>query len=123
MAPLQHRFLGQAKFAGELCAGLPLQHSTQEEHDMGRDKLAPREDRAAVDVINALALVTAPHGQAAPTIDAKEARLRARCAAVGTLQPARMEMLLQPSDALVVIEKVDDWKVHVADLTSFALLV
>ena len=104
MAPLQHRFLGQAKVAGELGTGLPLQHPTQEEHDMGRHKLAPREDRAAVEVIDALALVTAPDRQAAPSIHAKEARLGARCAAVGTLQSKRMEMLLQPGDALVVIE-------------------
>ncbi len=90
---------------------------------MGRHKLAPGEDRAAVEVINALALVTAPDGQATPSINTKEARLCARCAAVGTLQPTRMEMLLQPGDALVVIEKVYDREVHVGDLTSFALLV
>ncbi len=90
---------------------------------MHRGKLAPREDGAAVEVIDALTLVTAPDGQAAATVDTKETSIGARGMAVRTLLPNRMEVLLQPGDALVIIEKVYDRKVHGVDLTRFALLV
>ncbi len=86
-------------------------------------ELTPREDGAAVEVINPLTLVTAPHGQPAPTIHAKEAGVGAGCKAVWALLTSGMEMLLQPGDALLVIKEVYDRKVHAVDLTSFALLV
>lgn len=112
MAPLQHRFLGQADFAGQLRARLPLQHAAHEQYHVDGGKVAPGEDSATIEVIDALAVVTAPDGQAAPTIDAKEAGGGARRVAVGTLQPVRMEVLLQPGDALRIIEEVDNGKVH-----------
>ncbi|MDQ5852915.1 MAG: hypothetical protein M3380_12785, partial [Chloroflexota bacterium] len=122
MAPRQERFLRQARFAGELCARLPLQHPAQQQDHMHGGELAPREDRATVEVIDALTLVTAPDGQATATIDTKEAGIGARCMAVRTLLPGRMEVPLQPGDALVIIEQADDRKVHGGDLTRFALL-
>jgi hypothetical protein len=106
-----------------LRTGLPLQYSPQEQHHMHGGELAPGEDGTAIEIIDALALVTAPDGQATATVDTKEASIRARCMAMRTPLPGRMEVLLQPGDALVIIQKVYNWKVHVVDLTSCALLV
>ena len=62
MAPLQHRFLGQPDFARELGRGLALQHAADDQDHMLRDQLAAREDRATIEVIDALAVVTAIDG-------------------------------------------------------------
>ncbi len=123
VAPLQHGFLGQANFPRQLRAGLPLQHAAHEQHDVHWSQLTAREDGAAVEVIDALAVVTAPDGQATPTINAKEAGVGARRLAVRARLATGMKMLLQPGDALVVIEEVYDRKVHAVDRTRFALLV
>ncbi len=86
-------------------------------------QLAPSEDGATLEGIAALAVVAAPDGQATAPVDAKEAGSGARCLAVGTRLPGRMEVLLQPGDALVIIEEVNNRKVHTLDRTMFALLV
>ncbi len=123
MAPLQHRFLGQANFARKLCAGLPLQHPTDDQDDMFRHELTAREHSATVEVIDPLAAVTAIDGQATAAVDAEQARFIARCGAVGAAQSGGMKMLLQPGNTLVVIEEVNDGKIHARDSTNFALLV
>ena len=123
LAPLQHRFLRQADSAGQLRARLPLQHPAQEQQHMHGGKLALCEDGAAVEVIHALALVTTPDRQATTTIDAKEAGIGARCVAMRALLPSGMEVVLQPCNALLIIKEVYDRKVHVVDLTKFALFV
>ncbi len=102
MAPLQHRFLGQADFARQVRAGLALQHATHEQDHVDGGKLAPGEAGPAIEVVNPLTPVTAPDGQAAPTIDAKEAGVGARRVAVRALLAGGMEVLLQPRDALLV---------------------
>ena len=73
MTPLQDRFFGQADFTRQLCAWLPLQYPTQEQHHLLRCQVAPRKDGAAVQVINPLTALTAPHGQATLSIYTKEA--------------------------------------------------
>ena len=98
--------------ARQVRARLALQHATHEQDHVDGGKLAPGEDGPAIQVVNPLTPVTAPDGQAAPTIDAKEAGVGARRVAVGALQPVWMEVLLQPDDALLIIEEVDNWKVH-----------
>ena len=104
MAPRHHRFLRQADCARQVRARLALQHATHEQDHVDGGKLAPGEDGPAIEVVNPVTLVTAPDGQPAPTIDAKEASVGARRVAVGALQPLRMEVLLQPDDALLIIK-------------------
>src|SRR3712207_185141 len=110
MPPLQHRFLRQPDFAGQLRTWLTLQHPAQDQHDMQGGEVATTEDGATVQVINSLTPRKAPDGQATPAIYAEEACLVVRCRAVGTLQPCRVEVLFQPGDTLVCIQQVDNGK-------------
>ncbi len=123
MAPLQHRFLGQPDFARQLGTGLPLQHPPDDQDHMLRDQLAAREDRATIEVIDALAAVTARDGQPTAGVDAKQACFPRWCVAVRAPQPGGMKMVLQPGNTLVIIEEVNDRKIHTRDCTNSALLV
>ena len=67
--------------------------------------------------------VTAIDGQATAGVDAKQARFPTRGVAVRAPEPAGMKMLLQPGNTLVVVEEVNDRKIHTRDCTYFALLV
>jgi hypothetical protein len=86
-------------------------------------EVAPSKDGIAVEVVNALTVKAPVDGQTTATIDAKEAGSSARCVPVRALVAGGMEMLLQPRDALLVIEEVYDRKIHGMDLTRYALLV
>ncbi len=123
MAPFQHRFLGHADFACQLRGGLPLQDPAHEQDDMLGHELAACEHGATVEGIDPLAAATAVDRQPTAGIDAEQARLLVGRVAVGAAQPAGMKMLLQPRDTLVVIEEVNDGKIHARDCTDFALLV
>ena len=79
---------------------------------MLRHELAAREHGRTVKVIDPLTAAAAVDWQPTASIDAEQARVLAGCLTVGTAQPTGMKMLLQPGDTLVIIEEVDDWKIH-----------
>src|SRR3712207_5521531 len=105
MAPLQYCFLGESNLARELRARLSLQHATQDQHDMHRGQVAGSEHSPTIQIIDALTALTAPDGQATPTLDAKEARRVVARLAVRARQPSGMKVLHQPGRALLIIEK------------------
>ena len=123
VAPLQHRFLGQPDFAGQVSTGLPLQHPADDQDHMLGNQLAAGEDRATLEVIDALAAVTAVDRQPAASVHPEEARFLVGRMAVGAPEPRGMKMVLQPGNTLVVIEEVNDRKIHARNSTNFALLV
>ena len=123
MAPLQHRFLGQPDFPRQLGCRLPLQHAPDDEDDMLRHQLAAREHGATIEVIDPLAAVTAVDRQPAASVHTEEACFLVGRMAVGAPEPRGMKMVLQPGNTLVVIEEVNDRKIHARNSTNFALLV
>ena len=100
-----------------------MQHPAHDQDDVLRHELAACEHGATVEVIDPLAAATAVDRQSTASIEAEPARVLVGRIAVGAAQTSGMKMLLQPRDTLVVIEEVNDGKVHVCDCTNSALLV
>ena len=73
--------------------------------------------------IDPLAAATAVDRHPAAGVHTEEARFIAGRLTVGAPEPARMKMVLQPGNTLVVIEEVNDGKIHTRDCTNVALLV
>jgi hypothetical protein len=87
-----------------MSACLILEHSTQQQDDLGRRQLAAFEDCPTVQGIDAPAHPTTIHRQAAAAIGTKDSRVGESGLTMRITKAIQMEMLLAPHNAGVGIE-------------------
>src|SRR5574338_89247 len=112
MPPFQDRFLGQVKLACELRARLALEHTTQQQDDLGRQQLRTFENRASIERIDALTASAAIDWQTAATVRTEQARVSKAGLTMRTVKAVRMEVLFEPGDARLGIQQSKKWKIH-----------
>ena len=112
LADVVDRRSAQIRLSGHLGGAFALTGSPQQQDNLRRRKVAPLEDRSAVEGVGLDTLLTAPDLERAGLGPAKAVSLPPAGPAARTLQPIGMEVLAKPDSASVVVDKINEWEVH-----------
>jgi len=112
LTDLMHRRPAQIELSGHLRRALALNNPAQKKHDLRRRKMTPVEDGSTVERVSLPTLLAAPDLQPASLSATKAVGLSPTCLTPGTLQAFRMEVLPEPDAAPIVVDKIDERKVH-----------
>ncbi len=103
----------QIQLPGHLGGAFSLNGPAQQQHDLCRGEVAPLEDRPTVEGVGLGAVLAAPDLESAGFCPAEAVGLPPAGLAARTLQALGMKVLSEPDAAPIVIDKVDERKVHI----------
>jgi hypothetical protein len=113
LTDFMHRRPAQIELSGHLRRALALNNSAQKQHDLRGRQMTPVEDGSTVERVGLCTLLAAPDLQSAALCAAKTVGLSPAGFTPGTLQAFRMEVLSEPDATPIVVDKIDERKVHI----------